>query len=327
MTIKAKVSSVTLKCKIKVKEAYFSDTSLSIEAGKTKTLTLYCANKGTVRWKSSDKSIVKFDSGSANKVVLRGLKEGKATITANYLDKNYTCTVKVKAAAVTPTPTPTPAPEKMDYKTAFQAIKKYVTANGITGASGSDPYYRVSELKKMTSYTYQSNVMYIPGTNLVVLYLNALKNELDKAHVVALYFSETQNATAALIYQYSNAVVTDGKTSLDMVIDAQGLVSPASYTATTQCQLKVDTNKTSYTIAQIGQTANSLLHYGFNQFWSGMLAKMGVTYADLGFTQLTSSSTKGIFEYPLVGSAEAMQLALDLVPGAVVEKAAHVGVR
>ena len=91
------------KAKVKLNK-----TKLSMNVGKTATLKLK-NNKKKVKWSSSNKKVAKVSA----KGKVKGLKKGKATITAKVGKKKYKCKVTVKArkvAEATKKPVPVPRP-------------------------------------------------------------------------------------------------------------------------------------------------------------------------------------------------------------------------
>ena len=80
---------------VDVTSVTLSETSLSLEVGKSSTLTATVspsnATDKTVIWESSDASVATVDNG-----VVKAVKAGAATITATAGGKSATCTVKVK---------------------------------------------------------------------------------------------------------------------------------------------------------------------------------------------------------------------------------------
>ena len=91
------------KAKVKLNK-----TKLSMNVGKTATLKLK-NNKKKVKWSSSNKKVAKVSA----KGKVKGLKKGKATITAKVGKKKYKCKVTVKARKVAETtkkPVPVPRP-------------------------------------------------------------------------------------------------------------------------------------------------------------------------------------------------------------------------
>ena len=110
-TITAKtVNGLTAKCTVTVKAASVEVTSvtldktaLTLEIGKTDTLTATVlpdsASDKTVTWTSSDEGVAMVSA--AGKVI--GVAEGTAVITAAAGGKSATCTVTVKAAVIEPT--------------------------------------------------------------------------------------------------------------------------------------------------------------------------------------------------------------------------------
>ena len=69
-----------------------------------------------IRWKSSSPSVIKLANKFSCGTWYRVLKPGKATITALYKGKKYSCriTVRKKATDQTTAPTPTKTPDKVD---------------------------------------------------------------------------------------------------------------------------------------------------------------------------------------------------------------------
>ena len=90
--ISAKVSGVTIKCKVVVKSPALSVKSKTIVAKQSYTLKVNGAT-GKVKWKSSNSKVVKVASNGK----ITGLKAGSATITATVNGKSLKCKVKVKA--------------------------------------------------------------------------------------------------------------------------------------------------------------------------------------------------------------------------------------
>ncbi|WP_236354695.1 Ig-like domain-containing protein [Konateibacter massiliensis] len=93
-TITAKVSGKKYTCKITVEQPKISQSTLSVEKGKTATLSV-TGNTQKVKWSTSNKAIATVSS----KGVVTGKKLGKAKITATVSGKKYTCTVTVKAVS------------------------------------------------------------------------------------------------------------------------------------------------------------------------------------------------------------------------------------
>ncbi len=89
-------------------KAKLSKTKLALYVGKTATLKLK-NNKKKVKWSSSNKKVARVSA----KGKVKGLKKGKATITAKVGKKKYKCKVTVKArkeAKATKKPVPVPKP-------------------------------------------------------------------------------------------------------------------------------------------------------------------------------------------------------------------------
>lgn len=108
-----------------------SRTSLTIEAGDSRRLTATVAvqgeNGGKVGWSSSNKRVASVDQNG----LIRGLKPGKAVITATSADGNLSasCNVTVKAMA---------APKAKAASAEYDKIK--LTWNKISGAAGYEIY-------------------------------------------------------------------------------------------------------------------------------------------------------------------------------------------
>ena len=103
-TITAAAGGKQAKCTVTVKKGVvavtgitLSQTSLSLEVGKTATLTATVqpsdATDKTVSWSSSNSAVATVSSSG----VVTAVKEGSATITASAGGKQATCTVTVKA--------------------------------------------------------------------------------------------------------------------------------------------------------------------------------------------------------------------------------------
>ena len=86
------ISGQSLDAKTKIK---LNKTKISLEVGQTKQLKL-TGTKKKVTWKSSAAKIAAVNK--KGKVTAK--KAGKATITAKYNKKNYTCKVTVKAQSI-----------------------------------------------------------------------------------------------------------------------------------------------------------------------------------------------------------------------------------
>ena len=106
--ITAKVSGKKASCEVTVEEKAIpletiklSSSTLELEIGKKETLTVSydpedTTDSKTIIWTSSDKSIVSVDE----KGNVEGLKEGKATITAEVSGKKVSCEINVKKQAI-----------------------------------------------------------------------------------------------------------------------------------------------------------------------------------------------------------------------------------
>lgn len=110
VTITAKCGKQKKTCKVTVKPVKLSKTKTTVVKGKTFTLKLYCGTTSGIKWKTSNKGVVRIISKSKNQVTLEAVKPGKATITATYKKKSYKCVVTVKKETPQTEPTPTVAP-------------------------------------------------------------------------------------------------------------------------------------------------------------------------------------------------------------------------
>ena len=90
----------------KSKKISISKKKLSLKVGKKSQLKLKNAVTKKVKWKSSKPKVAKV---SKNGLVI-AKKQGKATITATYKKKKYTCKVTVKKSEATPTTPPSDEP-------------------------------------------------------------------------------------------------------------------------------------------------------------------------------------------------------------------------
>ena len=89
--------AVTVKAKAQAaSKISLSKTSITMTVGDIKGVKLNNADASKVNWSSSDKKIVTVAMG-----LIKAKKAGKATVTAKYNNKKYTCTVTVKAKAQT----------------------------------------------------------------------------------------------------------------------------------------------------------------------------------------------------------------------------------
>ena len=113
----------TCKCQVDVKAqtVKLNKSSLSLEKGKTATLSATVSPKESVVWKSDNTAVAKVSS----KGVVTAVKAGKANVYATSKSgiKSSKCTVEVKdppkpKPTPTPTVTPTPKPDNSDSKTA-----------------------------------------------------------------------------------------------------------------------------------------------------------------------------------------------------------------
>ncbi len=93
VTITAKIKNGEASCKVTVKKTTItlSETSLSLERGKSLRLSAVTSNEAPVTWKSSKKSIAIVDDQG----LVTGMKPGETIITASADGTSKTCRVKV----------------------------------------------------------------------------------------------------------------------------------------------------------------------------------------------------------------------------------------
>lgn len=101
-TIFAKIGKKKYKCVVTVKNPTISKTSLTLDAGKTATLTVSNA-VGAVTWSSANKAVATVTS----KGVVKGIAKGTTTITALASGVKLNCKVTVNQPDHTPEPAPT----------------------------------------------------------------------------------------------------------------------------------------------------------------------------------------------------------------------------
>lgn len=96
VTITATISNKKYTCKVTVEQPKISQTKLTLEKGKSQTLSLE-GTKQKIKWSTSNKSVATVTS----KGKVTGKKIGTAKITATVGNKKYTCTVTVKKVSAT----------------------------------------------------------------------------------------------------------------------------------------------------------------------------------------------------------------------------------
>ncbi len=94
-TIKAVRNGVTLSCTVTVYDPILNYTSKTITVNEKITLKVTQSGGAAVTWKSADKKIATVTS----KGVVKGIKAGKTTISANVDGVTLKCTITVKAAS------------------------------------------------------------------------------------------------------------------------------------------------------------------------------------------------------------------------------------
>ncbi|MDO4322787.1 MAG: Ig-like domain-containing protein [Lachnospiraceae bacterium] len=101
--ITAKYNGKKYSVKVTVKAPALSKKSLSLNVGKSGTITLKnTVSSKKVTWKSSKTSVATVKAGKNGKVTITAKKAGTATITATYNKKKYTCKLTVKGKTAAP---------------------------------------------------------------------------------------------------------------------------------------------------------------------------------------------------------------------------------
>ena len=134
-----------------------SKKAVSLTAGKTKTITLKNANKGTIKWTTSNKKIAAVKKKGKNKAIITAKKKGTAMIIAKYKGKKYQCKVTVKKVAAT-----TSSDGKFSWKvpkTNFTVEKTgdpfYITVDATVKGKGHMLYIKVAD-KSVVNSTYDN---------------------------------------------------------------------------------------------------------------------------------------------------------------------------
>ena len=101
-TVKAKFQGKTYKCTVNIKPAKLNFTKKTLYKGKKATLALNSPlNKkisaSKIKWTTSDNNVASVSK--SGKITAKS--SGKATVTAKYLGKKYSCVITVKTKAVT----------------------------------------------------------------------------------------------------------------------------------------------------------------------------------------------------------------------------------
>ncbi|MDF2804688.1 MAG: protease domain protein [Anaerocolumna sp.] len=96
VTITATVGSNNYKCKVTVKDPFISNSSITLNAGDTKKLSI-TGGTGTITWKSSNPSIATVTKSGT----VTGKTSGKVKITGKDKKNTYTCSVTVKNQRIT----------------------------------------------------------------------------------------------------------------------------------------------------------------------------------------------------------------------------------
>ena len=94
VTITAKIGSKKLKCRITVNAMGLNKSSVSLNAGSSTTIKVI--NGKNVKWSTSNSKVAKIVSKTGKTAKIKGLKSGKATITAKIGKKKLLCRVTVK---------------------------------------------------------------------------------------------------------------------------------------------------------------------------------------------------------------------------------------
>ena len=98
-TVSAVVGKKTYKCRVTVEAPKLSASKKTVTVGKSFTLKLSGTTK-SVKWSSKNPKVATVSKSG----VVRGIKKGKAEITAKVGGKSYTCVVTVKAASSSKSP-------------------------------------------------------------------------------------------------------------------------------------------------------------------------------------------------------------------------------
>ena len=137
-TIKATANGKKLSCKVTVTQYRLNQTKLKVKTGKKATLKVLKKAK-SVKWSTSNKKIATV----SKKGVVKGIKPGKATITAKVGKKNLKCKVTVvQGDNVVMTDD---YAEKVDFED--KVVENMKTANDYTYTTKSDGFIQINTVQ------------------------------------------------------------------------------------------------------------------------------------------------------------------------------------
>ncbi len=247
--LKSKVS-VTLKLlglmkAKKTKKIALSKKSATLKKGKTLKLKLKNAKASKVKWTSSNKKV----AAVSKKGVVKAKKKGKATITAKYKGKKYTCKITVKKGGMT----------------AAQAINKLINY-----LKKSDPHTPVANgdywAVNWTKNDFKYSLMY-DNDKSDFMFIGNYKGSL----IIELHFSVKNDYTC----YYTK--LTDGSVECKMSLNQ----AKKSLKLDSIPDFKQISCLTAYNTANLN--AKATLEWMFPEFNQYISKKAGVTMKNLGF--------------------------------------------
>ena len=165
-----------IKINVSSTSVSISKKSATLKVGQKLTLTLKNANASKVKWSTSNRKIATVSS----KGVVKAKKAGKATITAKYGSKKFTCKVTVKNSSMT-------------VKQAFNKVKNYLTQKGKYSDYGGNNRYAVTTSISGFSYT----LAYYTKSNMIAFY-----SEYDTTGVSLFVYNGAKARSA--FYRYGD---------------------------------------------------------------------------------------------------------------------------
>lgn len=223
--------------------------STTIQVGKTVQLKVN-GTKKKVSWSSSNKKIATV----TNKGKVKGIKAGKATITAKVEKKKLSCKVVVKT---------------VKYKKNIASIKRYIVKNGDKNSSG-DKFIKTTDDITDTDGTYhfQYAIVYEHKTSTLKFVANT--QAPTSKFSVMMDLDTTKNLSPDLIH-----ISDDG-----IAYRAIGKLNMKTYTENTDIHFKtVDSNVST----NIQNMSNVCLRISFNG-WNLLLnEKLHMKMKDIGF--------------------------------------------
>ena len=250
VTITAKVKGKNYKCKVTVETPSLNMKSAKITVGKTVSLKLK-DTKQKITWKSSDKKVAVVSS----KGVVKGVKNGKATITAMLGGKKFaTCQVVVNK--------PVPVSENI------KKLQAYIDKNGTLEEDGNK-YITLTQKDGTTEYTYA--IGYVNG-KLVLAYASI---GAENSVIIGVDANLLNNSIISPSFILSS---TEG----DSYAIAQSLFDSAKYKADSTVYFSL-LSAEGYKESGIQKLANAELQRAFKG-WSTLISKnTGMTLSDIGF--------------------------------------------